>query len=43
MTLKLYNTLTREKEEFVPQDPGIVILHVCVHFRHDYRVSAAAE
>lgn len=29
MTIHLYNTLTRSKEEFVPADPGRVTLYVC--------------
>jgi cysteinyl-tRNA synthetase len=29
MTLHLYNTLTRRKEEFVPGDPGRVTMYVC--------------
>ena len=29
MTLKLYNTLTKTKEEFTPLDPGKVKLYVC--------------
>ncbi len=29
MTLKLYNTLTREKEEFKPLHPGMVGIYVC--------------
>ena len=29
MTIRLYNTLTREKQEFVPQDPERVTMYVC--------------
>ncbi|MHA1536429.1 MAG: cysteine--tRNA ligase [Alphaproteobacteria bacterium] len=29
MTLRLYNTLTRKKEEFQPGDPGRVTMYVC--------------
>ncbi|MBU0494784.1 MAG: cysteine--tRNA ligase [Chloroflexi bacterium] len=29
MTLQVYNYLTRRKEEFVPQHPGLVSLYVC--------------
>ncbi|WNR44303.1 cysteine--tRNA ligase [Paenibacillus roseipurpureus] len=29
MTLKVYNTLTRKKEEFVPLEPGKVKMYVC--------------
>ena len=29
MPIRLYNTLTREKQEFVPQDPGRVTMYVC--------------
>ncbi|MQA64286.1 MAG: cysteine--tRNA ligase [Alphaproteobacteria bacterium] len=29
MTLRLYNTLTRKKEDFVPLDPGNVRMYVC--------------
>ncbi|KRE67267.1 cysteine--tRNA ligase [Paenibacillus sp. Soil750] len=29
MTLKVYNTLTRKKEEFVPIEPGKVKMYVC--------------
>ncbi|SFB61426.1 cysteinyl-tRNA synthetase [Cohnella sp. OV330] len=29
MTLRIYNTLTREAEEFVPQQPGQVTMYVC--------------
>lgn len=29
MTLRLYNTLAREKQDFVPQDPSRVTLYVC--------------
>ena len=27
--LKVYNTMTRKKEEFVPQEPGKVGMYVC--------------
>ena len=29
MSLRLYNTLTRTKEEFVPLDPKNVRMYVC--------------
>ncbi len=29
MTLRLYNTLTRRKEDFAPIDPAAVRLYVC--------------
>jgi len=29
LTIRLYNTLTREKQEFVPQDPERVTMYVC--------------
>ena len=29
MTIRLYNTLSRGKEEFVPRDPGAVAMYVC--------------
>ncbi|NQX70843.1 cysteine--tRNA ligase [Paenibacillus alba] len=29
MTLKVYNTLTRKKEEFIPLEPGKVKMYVC--------------
>lgn len=29
MTLRLHNTLTRKKEDFVPQDPSRVTMYVC--------------
>jgi len=29
MTIRVYNTLTRTKEEFVPRDPGVVAMYVC--------------
>lgn len=29
MTLKVYNTLTKQKEEFVPAEPGKVKMYVC--------------
>lgn len=29
MTIRLYNTLTRAKEEFTPRDPGKVAMYVC--------------
>ena len=27
--MRVYNTLTRRKEEFVPRDPGRVAMYVC--------------
>lgn len=29
MTIRIYNTLTRQKEEFIPQEPGKVRMYVC--------------
>ena len=29
MTIKVYNTLTKQKEEFVPLEPGKVKMYVC--------------
>jgi cysteinyl-tRNA synthetase len=36
MTLRLYNTLTRRKEEFVPIDPSNVRMYVCGPTVYDY-------
>ncbi len=36
MTLRLYNTLTRRKEEFVPLDPANVRMYVCGPTVYDY-------
>ena len=36
MTLKLHDTLTREKREFVPRDPARVTLYVCGPTVYDY-------
>lgn len=36
MTMKLYNTLTRKKEEFVPLEPGKVKMYVCGPTVYDY-------
>jgi cysteinyl-tRNA synthetase len=36
MTLRLYNTLTRTKEEFVPLDPKNVRMYVCGPTVYDY-------
>ncbi|MFH0924674.1 MAG: cysteine--tRNA ligase [bacterium] len=36
MTLKFYNTLTKKKEEFVPQTPGKVGMYVCGVTVYDY-------
>jgi cysteinyl-tRNA synthetase len=36
MTLRLYNTLTRQKEEFSPLDPANVRLYVCGPTVYDY-------
>ncbi|HEX8666735.1 MAG TPA: cysteine--tRNA ligase [Beijerinckiaceae bacterium] len=36
MTLRLYNTLTRTKEEFVPIDPANVRMYVCGPTVYDY-------
>ncbi|MDZ4166982.1 MAG: cysteine--tRNA ligase, partial [Coriobacteriia bacterium] len=29
MTIRVYNTLSRTKEEFIPRDPGVVSMYVC--------------
>ena len=31
MSLKIYNTLTREKEVFTPINKGYVGMYVCIH------------
>ncbi|GGG06888.1 cysteine--tRNA ligase [Paenibacillus abyssi] len=36
MKVQIYNTLTREKEEFVPQQPGKVKMYVCGPTVYDY-------
>ncbi|GGO08538.1 cysteine--tRNA ligase [Saccharibacillus kuerlensis] len=36
MTLQIYNTMTREKEEFVPVTPGKVNMYVCGPTVYDY-------
>lgn len=36
MTMKLYNTLTRKKEEFIPLEPGKVKMYVCGPTVYDY-------
>jgi cysteinyl-tRNA synthetase len=36
MTLKIYNTLTRSKEEFVPIEPGKIRMYVCGMTVYDY-------
>src|SRR5208283_5242953 len=36
MTLRLYNTLTRRKEDFVPIDPAAVRLYVCGPTVYDF-------
>ena len=36
MTMKLYNTLTRKKEEFIPLEPGKVKMYVCCPTVYDY-------
>ena len=36
MGLKLYNTLTRAKEDFVPADPALVRMYVCGPTVYDY-------
>ncbi|HZH05205.1 MAG TPA: cysteine--tRNA ligase, partial [Lautropia sp.] len=36
MMLKLYNTLTRSKEAFVPLEPGVVRMYVCGMTVYDY-------
>ncbi|MCP2775240.1 cysteine--tRNA ligase, partial [Salmonella enterica subsp. enterica serovar Typhimurium] len=34
--LKIYNTLTREKQDFVPIEPGRVRMYVCGMTVYDY-------
>ena len=34
--LRIYNTLTREKQEFVPIEPGKVRMYVCGMTVYDY-------
>jgi cysteinyl-tRNA synthetase len=36
MTLRLYNTLTRQKEDFAPLDPGNVRMYVCGPTVYDF-------
>ena len=36
MSLQLYNTLTRQKQEFVPLDPGYVRMYVCGPTVYDF-------
>src|SRR5690606_29656055 len=36
MTLQIYNTMTRKKEEFVPLTPGKVSMYVCGMTVYDY-------
>jgi cysteinyl-tRNA synthetase len=36
MTLRIYNSLSRQKEPFVPIDPGVVRLYVCGMTVYDY-------
>ncbi len=36
MTLRIYNTLTRHKEEFIPLESGIVKMYVCGVTVYDY-------
>lgn len=36
MTIRLYNTYTRRKEEFVPRDEGKVAMYVCGPTTYDY-------
>jgi len=36
MALKLYNTLTRKKEEFVPREPGKVSVYACGPTTYNY-------
>ncbi|MDQ0660089.1 cysteinyl-tRNA synthetase [Paenibacillus sp. W2I17] len=36
MTLQIYNTMSRTKEEFVPQEPGKVKMYVCGPTVYDY-------
>ncbi len=36
MTLKIYNTFTREKQEFVPLQPGKINMYVCGMTVYDY-------
>ena len=36
MTLRVYNTLTQAKEEFVPLEPGKIKMYVCGPTVYDY-------
>ena len=36
MTLRLYNTLTKTKEDFVPLDPNNVRMYVCGPTVYDF-------
>lgn len=36
MTIQVYNTLTRQKEEFIPLEPGKVSMYVCGPTVYDY-------
>ncbi|EAA9756062.1 cysteine--tRNA ligase, partial [Salmonella enterica] len=36
MTLQIYNTMSRTKENFVPQEPGKVKMYVCGPTVYDY-------
>ncbi len=36
MSLKIYNTMTRTKENFIPLEPGKVKMYVCGPTVYDY-------
>ncbi len=36
MTIKIYNTMTRKKEEFVPREPGKVSMYTCGPTTYNY-------
>ncbi|HEX3045425.1 MAG TPA: cysteine--tRNA ligase [Bacillota bacterium] len=36
MSIKIYNTLTKTKEEFIPRDPGKVSIYVCGPTPYDF-------
>lgn len=36
MSIKVFNTLTRKKEEYIPRDPGKVSIYVCGVTPYDY-------
>ena len=39
MTLKVYNTMTRKKEEFIPMEPGKASIYVCGVTPYNHPVS----